>query len=273
MPEILPSRRLAPTRINPKISLFYGKPKVGKTGLISQLEDTINLDFEAGAEMYDSRRVPIRYIDGPTTWAKHPVTGEDILSAVSLNTFIDEIIKEGQAQAKAGKPVTYPYRAIAVDTVDKLEELCEVSATIKYKNSILGKKFEGNSVLDLPQGAGYYHLRNEVLYQIDRLAMICKYLILVAHIKEKMMDKGGISVETQDISLTGKLSSIVCAKVDTIGYVYRDQNKPMMVSFETSQGAVMGSRFTRLAGQRFEFDWRKIFLDEPTLYPLSNSTF
>jgi hypothetical protein len=35
-----------------------------------------------------------------------------------------------------------------------------------------------------------------------------------------------------------------------------------MVSFETHESAVMGARQRYLAGQKFPFDWAKIFPDE-----------
>ncbi len=263
MQGILPDKKLAPTRVNPKILLLYGKPKVGKTSKISELESCLNLDFEKGADMYTSMRLPMCGITGPTTYnEKKEITG------VSLDTVFNEIVANGTAQAAAGKTVEFPYKVLVVDTIDKLEDYCEIEATVKYKNSVIGKKFEGDSVLELPNGAGYHHLRKEMLYQIDRLTKVCKYLILVAHVKDKLLDKGGVQVESQDISLTGRLGAIVCAKTDAIGYVYRDHKKPLMVSFATSQGAVMGSRGTRLSGQTFEFDWTKIYLDEPGIYPI-----
>lgn len=264
MQDILPKENLAPTRINPKILVLYGKPKVGKTGIVSVLKSALNLDCEGGAEMYNSKRLPVRSIDGALA-----VDKDGKIVSIGLTKVYELIVQYGMDLAKAGKPVEFPYKFLILDTLDKLEDFCEISGTAKYKASTIGKTFTGNSVLELPKGAGYYHLRNEVMAQIELLATVCKYLILITHIKEVNLDKGGIEVTTQDISLTGKLAQMVCAKADVIGYLYREKNikkeDHLMVSFETSEGAVMGSRFPRLAGRRFKFDWNQIYINEPDL--------
>ena len=166
-----------------------------------------------------------------------------------------EIIEEGKTNGGQ-----FPYKYISVDTVDRLEDYCNVSATAKFKRSTIGKNFEGESVIELPQGGGYYYLREEVKLQIERLTRVCPHLILVSHVKEKLLNKGGLEVSSRDLSLTGKLSEIVCSMADAIGYMYRADDAKLMVSFKTYQGAIMGSRFPHLAGQEFEFDWTKIFL-------------
>jgi hypothetical protein len=261
MQSILPQGKLAATRINPRISLFYGVPKVGKTTMMAQLPNHLLLDFERGSEALEAARVPIGSIDGPTVFNE-----DGSVAFTSVHTVIQQITAIGIAEfQKTGKKPKPPYKYLIVDTVDKLEELCEGTATRKYKESVLGKKFEGNSVLELPNGGGYYYLRNEVMEYVNQLAAVCEHLILVSHVREKNLDKGGIAVEVRDISLTGKLGKIVCAKADVIGYMYQDSGtKKLMVSFETYESSVMGARFPRLAGQRFPFDWDKIFLPEPT---------
>lgn len=256
---------MKPTRINPKILVLYGLPKVGKTTEISKLNSCLITDTEEGAEVTENMRVPIRSISGLLVIKKDPITGKDVIVSVGLDVLFAEIIKYGEALAAAGKPVEFPYKFIAMDTVDKLEDYCVISATAKYKESVIGKSFTGNSILDLPKGAGYYLLREEVLSKIEMMSRVCKYLILVTHVKEKLLDKGGVEVSATDISLTGKLSSMVCAKADVIGYMYRNTKKELMVSFETNENSTMGSRFIRLAGTRMLFDWNEIYIEEPDL--------
>ena len=258
MSNLLPSKPVKATRINPKVAVYYGLPKVGKTKILSELQECLTLDTEGGAEMYDMLRLPVRSIAGAT------VTAEDgILTSTSINQFLVAMNEEAARQKAAKEPLRFPYKYIAVDTLDKLEDYCEVSATAAYKQTAIGKNFEGKSVLDLPNGAGYYHLRNEVLRVIDQLSMYCKHLILITHVKEKLLSKGGVDISYNDISLTGKLGSIICAKADIVGYLYRQPGRPLMVSFETYDSSIMGARFPRLAGQKFEFDWNTIYLAEP----------
>jgi len=251
---------MKPTKINPKILVLYGMPKVGKTREVSRLNSCLIADTEKGAEASESIRVPINSIHGPIIRDK-----SGAITGMGIVTLYNEIIAIGQDQASKGQTVTFPYKFIALDTLDKLEDYCEIEATVRYKESTIGKTFTGDSVLDLPQGAGYYHVRKVMLEMIEMMSRVCKYIILITHIKEKLLDKGGVNVSSTDISLTGKLSSMVCAKADAIGYMYRNTKKELMVSFETNENATMGSRFPRLAGLRIPFDWTKIYIEEPDL--------
>jgi AAA domain len=244
---MLPAKVVKATRLSPKILVLYGVPKVGKTKVVTDLESCLIMDTEDGTAMYDCLSVPIRSI------------GE-------LEKLRDAIIAEGEARAKSGVTgdALYPYKFGVIDTLDKLEEYAEIEATRKYKMSKLcAKEFKdsGSSVTELAHGAGYYYLREELLRAINMMAPLFKYLILNVHVKEKLlMDKKGEQVKVNDISLTGKLGSMVCAKADAIGYLSRDGDK-LKVSFETSEGHVMGSRQAHLAGKKFDFDWSRIYVD------------
>ena len=242
MPIVLPTTKVTATRFNPKILLLYSLPKVGKTSSLVELPNCLLLDLEGGADMYDALRVPIR-------------------STKDIDETIAAILVAGKTHDPKTNGSRYPYKYLAVDTADMLEEYCEASATQKFKRSVIGSNFTGDSVVELPKGGGYYHLRNEVMLKIEQLSKVCEHLIITAHVKEKLLDKGGVEVTSRDISLSGKLSGMVCAKSDAIGYMYRESDK-LMINFETYDGAIMGARFPHLAGKTFEFDWKKIFLEE-----------
>lgn len=245
----LPTEPVKATRVNPKILVLYGPPKVGKTEQLSQLESNLICDLEDGAAYYDSLRIDIR-------------------KTSDLDELYDEIMKIGTERAKAGMrgEALFPYKYISLDTVDALEELCERSATANYKKSVIGKSFEGDSVLELPQGGGYYYLRKEVLEKLMKISKVCKTLIVISHIKDKNLMKGGSEVTVKDISLTGKLGSMVCAKADAIGRMFRDSDGELMVSFETiDESVVMGGRCKHLAGITMKFDWNSIFISEEVL--------
>lgn len=255
----LPTEKAPPTRVNPKISLFYGPPKIGKTTKLAELDNCLILDGEKGTEAIDAMRIPVNSISGITM-----VDDKGKLVYTSLDTVIGKIEALGIAEYEKTKVMPKPpYKYLAFDTIDKLEDFCEVTATNKYKASVMGQKFEGKSVIELPNGAGYYHLRNELLLQLNRMAMICEHLILISHQRDKNLNKGGVDVSVRDISLTGKLGQMVCARADIVGYVYREVGNPeLMVSFETLEDSTMGSRFPRLAGKRIPFRWEDIFIKE-----------
>jgi hypothetical protein len=260
----LPKAPIAPSRINPRISIFYGPPKIGKTTEVAKLDHpddpghrAMILDYERGTELITSLKIPISSISGGTGY-----NPDGTLAYTSSDAVYEAILAEGVAEFnRTGKKPRPPYKFLIVDTIDKMEDYCEVTATEKYKLTTIGKNFTGKSVLELPQGAGYYHLRQEVIFQIDRLSTICEHLILVSHIKDKVINKGGIDVSVNDISLTGRLGAIVCAKADVIGYMYREPGKPgLQISFETFENNVMGARIPRLAGRKFPMDWNEVFL-------------
>ena len=237
MSGILPKGKLAPSRVDPKIFLFYALPKIGKTKLLTDLDNLLLLDLEGGAETYNCARVPINSIN-------------------DINQVITEILEEGKTNG--GK---YPYDFIALDTISKLEDLVEINETIKYKKSVMGKTFTGDYVTELPHGLGYGFVRRGVMEVIERLSRVCKHLILVGHVKEKIVNKAGADVTYRDLALSGKLASIVPAAVDAVGYLHRapETNSTLMISFKTGDGAVMGSRIDHLKGQEFPFEWNKIY--------------
>lgn len=260
MPDVLtlPTQPLGPTRVNPRISIFYGPPKIGKTTELAKLPGNLILDAEKGTELISAQRVPITSISGPTGYKDDGTT----IAFTSLDAVFDTIVAQGMAEKeKTGKLPKPPYKFITFDTLDMIEEFCIVTATEKYKQTTIGKSFKEKSVLELPNGGGYYHLRNEVILQIDRFAMICEHLILVSHLRDKVLNKGGVEVSVSDLSLTGKLGQIVSAKADVIGYMYREPGKEgMQISFQTFENSTMGARVPRLAGKQMPLDWNQIFL-------------
>jgi len=256
----LPTEKAAPTRINPKILIFYGPPKIGKTTKLCELENCLILDAEKGTEAISAMRIPVNSTSGITM-----LNENGTIASTSIDSVIESIEAKGIAEfEKTGVKPKPPYKYLAMDTIDRLEDFCEVHATAAYKASTMGKNFEGKSVIELPNGGGYYHLRNSMLEYISRLANICEHLILISHIRDKNLNKGGVDVSVRDISLTGRLGQMVCARADMVGYVYREPGKSeeLMVSFETLEDTTMGSRFPRLAGKRIPFDWNQIFLPE-----------
>ena len=216
---------------NPKILVLYGPPKIGKTTMASKLENNLVLDLEDGSRFLDIMKMKVDSLD-------------------HLKQIGREVIKAGR-----------PYKYITLDTITLLEEWCETEATRKYKESIIGKNFTGNSILSLPNGAGYGLLREEVMpYVRNILPMLAENIIIIGHLKDKfIVDKKGTEVAAKDIDLIGKLRNMVCAQADAVGYLYRE-NEQLMVSFDTKETVVCGSRCEHLKGQTFPFDWKKIYI-------------
>lgn len=250
----LPTEPVKATRTSPKILILYSLPKVGKTWELANLPGCLILDAEGGAEGYDCLRFAI-------------TCTKDLMDAR------DSIISMGEERALKGMKGNdrYPYPFVALDTIDKMEEFADESATLKYRKGPLNAngKFEKNgftSVTEMAEGYGYQYLRNEVLMIVNEIAAVCPRLIITCHVKDKkILDKKGETVVISDLSLVGRLGGILCSKADAIGYMSRSEAKEnkgeLMISFETYESAVMGARQKYLAGQKFPFSWARIYPD------------
>ena len=230
----LPKQKVKATRKSPKNMVIYGPPKIGKTTALSQLDDCLIIDLEDGSDMVDALKVQVNDLS--------------------------ELTEVGKAIMKDGKP----YKYIAIDTITKLEEWCEEDAKRIYMATPMGKNFEqknpGASVLSLPNGAGYLYLRIAYKKWIDRLNKLADHVILVGHLKDKMLEKKGKEVAAKDLDLTGKIKSITCANADAIGYIYREDDGTM-VSFNSLDDVTAGSRCDHLKGQTMPLEWSNIFID------------
>lgn len=122
---VLPTKKVSATRVNPKRLIIYSKPKTGKTTAFAGLEDNLIIDLENGTDYVDALKV----------------------KASNLK----ELLAIGKQVVEAGKP----YKFITIDTVTALEEMVMPLAVKKYKATSMGKNFDGDNVITLPNGAGY----------------------------------------------------------------------------------------------------------------------
>jgi hypothetical protein len=217
----LPTQKIAPVRANPKRMVIYSKPKAGKTSALALLDNCLILDFENGSDYVEALKLKID-------------------SLVTLKAVGQEIVKAGK-----------PYKYIAVDTVTALEEMCLSYAKTLYMETPMGKNFNGDSVLKLPNGAGYLYLREaffKILDYIETLVPEDGSLILLGHLKDKMLETNGKEVSAVDLDLSGKIKSIVCAKADAIGLLSRKGDK-VTLNFKTSEEVTCGARPDHLKNQ------------------------
>jgi len=233
----LPTQPTISSRKDPKVLILYGPPKHGKTTVVSKLPGCCIVDLEDGSDYVSAIKV------------KCANRGE-----------FDSFLTQCKTQR--------PYKYVAIDTIDKVEEWAEIDATVKYKATLQGKSFTGSSVLNLPNGGGYMWLRQSFNDYFNRMASIADQVILIGHIRDKMIESAGKEVSAKDLDLTGKIKSIVCAKADAIGYLYRGgaKGEKTILTFETNETVLCGSRCEHLKGKKFEFeggpdkfDWRCVY--------------
>ena len=242
----LPTSKVPAAHKSPKNLIIFSKPKVGKTSILSQLDNCLILDLENGSDYVDAIKIKANSI-----------------------TEIKEI---GKAIKEAGNP----YNIVAVDTITALEEMCIPYAEELYTRSPMGKNWPTDgkpkygSILNLPNGAGYPWLREAFTKVIDYIKTWAPRTILVGHVKDTLLEKNGSEFNSLDLDLTGKLKRIASSNSDAIGYLFRKGNKNI-ISFKTTDEISCGARPDHLRNQEVEIselkddvvvaDWTKIYID------------
>jgi hypothetical protein len=226
-------------RVDPKITFLYGKAKVGKTTILSHLEDCLIIDVD--------------------------VDGADYLkdvNAVKVSN-IQELIQVITMLSKADAP---KYKFLAVDHLSQIERWAEALATAEFKNSMLGKnKQDIKSVIELPNGIGYHYIREKFFSILTSMYNLAENIIFVGHCKKRTIEE--TNLEITDIDLYGKTGRVLASQCSAVGYLYREVDEvtkedKLMVDFETSEELDAGTRCEHLIGEKFMFDWERIYIDK-----------
>jgi hypothetical protein len=234
----LPKTLIPADTSDPGMIIIYGPPKCGKTTLISKIPNNLILDLENGARFIERLSVNIIGWQAPD--------GET--EAIRNNRWEDKkyyITEVGRQIIEDN----YPYDFLTIDTATVLEEMVMPLAVAKYKASPMGGGYTGNDVRELPRGAGYLYLRQAFDEALKKLKKLSKHLILIAHVKDAVIDKEGKEVNAKDIELTGKIKFITCADADAVGYLHRGTNNELMLNFKSSDEIICGSRCSHLKGR------------------------
>jgi hypothetical protein len=208
---VLPTKKVKADRINPKRLIIYSKPKTGKTSAFAGLEGNLIIDLENGADYVEAIKVKANNL------------------------------QELKEIGKAIKEANYPYKYVTIDTVTALEDMVMPLAINLYKQTPMGKNYSGDSILTLPNGAGYLYVRQAFFQVLDFIDTLAPQIILSGHIKDKQVDDKGEMVMSANIDLTGKIKSLICANADAIGYMFR-RGEQTILSFKTNEEVTCGAR-------------------------------
>ena len=209
--------------MNPASLLIYGPPKVGKTTMLSKLDDCLIIDTEKGTRMV-----------------------EGYIKEVNSRKELIETLKD----AMEG----HEFKYIAIDTIDKVVEWAEKAVCAEY---------EVASIADLTFGKGYALAREKVMNTINAFKEVFEHIIIVGHRKvARAIVDGKAIVEPESLDITGKLRNMIMSDCDAIGYVFRDEDEKLQVSFKASEAVEAGSRCPHLKGQVINFDWNLIYKKE-----------
>lgn len=216
----LPTSKIPAETQDPKYLILFGLPKVGKTTILSTLENNLILDMENGSTYVDALKIKIESL-------KH----------------LKEVIK---AIKEAGKP----YKFITIDTITAVEEMAKPFALQLYQSSPMfsAKYADVTDVTQLPNGSGWALLRAAVERIIDLIASAADNLIICGHVKDTALNEG-LEGTAKDLDLGGKLKRILSAKSDAIGFVHRDENSNLCIQFGTDGEVLTGARPQHLANK------------------------
>jgi len=218
----LPTSRIAPARRNPKLLTLFGQSKVGKTTTLSKLENCLILDTEQGTDFVSAMKVQVNSLP-------------ELMSTM-----------------KAIRDSDHKYDFIALDTLDNM--VFWVEHTICQENKV-------KQIGDIPFGGGYAQVRDRVIMLINRFKTLSEHVVLIGHRKKTLIGSDSVEVNTSSLDLSGKLKNLVMADSDAIGFVYRDEESNLKVTFEASSEIEAGSRCEHLRGNVVDFEWENIYID------------
>jgi hypothetical protein len=141
-----------------------------------------------------------------------------------------------------------PIKRIALDHISLAEEILLPKALMMYKATPMGKAWAGTDVRQLPNGAGWYFVREVIMQLIDAFKKVCDTLIIIGHTKDKMINVNSEDLTEMTLDLPGKLSEIVIGNVPNVGYIYRKDNQTI-ISFKGGDNVIRGSRSEHLRNQ------------------------
>ena len=148
----------------------------------------------------------------------------------------------------------HEFKYVAIDTIDKVVSWAEQQVCSDH---------DVESIADLSFGKGYGLTRDKVMNTITAFKEVFEHIIIVGHRKvARAIVDGKAIVEPESLDITGKLRNMIMSDCDAIGYVFRDEDEKLQVSFKASEAVEAGSRCPHLKGQVINFNWNLIYKKE-----------
>jgi hypothetical protein len=237
----IPTEDTPAQRTDPRLLMIYGAPKIGKSTILSLLPKGKYLILSTDPRGWE-------FLGG---------------RYIQINNILEFVETERAIKAMKERP-----DFVGIDTVDNVEDWAKIEATRLYKLTPVGKNFQGDSILSLPNGGGYDTFWNVFTNVITRCLDLAPQVIFTGHVRDKLIGQinGQDEVFTKDLNLTGKVRTIFTSMVDSTGYLSRDKDSNLNIAFKTHDLIVNGSRAAHLRGVNMKmegskFDWSRIYPD------------
>jgi hypothetical protein len=166
--------------------LMLGSAGIGKSAFWAAEPKALFLETESGLNALEVFKLPIR------SW-------NDLRETYgALKTSVE-----------GGK---FPYDLIVIDTVDRLVDFAQEETVARAKDFY--KKIEVNTIGDIPNGAGWYKVKEMVMGFFNKLELLPCALALIAHSDIKRIKEPTAEFDRNTISIGGQLGDDILALPD-----------------------------------------------------------
>jgi hypothetical protein len=198
--------------VEPLRLLIIGKPKYGKTEIVSKLPSSCIIDYEHGTEYINHNAVVDVSSLGKNDWG-------ELLN----NTFTFGVI----------------------DTVTSMEEYLAKEVTQEHNAGVSASE-KIKSLEAIPYGKGHGDLRTKVKNHMNFIFQNFDRTIILGHSKDKNINDSSL---VSDLALIGKNSFLIPSRVDAIAHMKIDGNKRYLVFVQDDNNTTSGSRCKHLSGK------------------------
>ncbi len=168
--------------------LMLGSAGIGKSAFWAQDPKALFLETESGLNALEVFKLSIR------SW-------NDLREAYAAL----------KASADSGK---FPYDLIVMDTVDRLVDFAQEETIARAKDFY--KKIEVNTIGDIPQGGGWYKVKEMVMSFFNKLELLNCAIALIAHSDIKRIKDTTSEFDKNTISIGGQLGDDIIAFPDHV---------------------------------------------------------
>lgn len=262
MEIILPKEKSNVESYNPRLLIIGGRPKSGKSSFAASLDNNLIIDLEDGYRALSVMKIKVNKVN-------------------ELMQIHNELAK---SLADTEKNI---YRFITIDNATRLEEMSVPYAAYLYRQTPMGAQWGlkkgkdgrlltdgGKYVFDdsadvrtLPNGSGWLYMRKAIKTMISWFLPFCETLILICHVKDRVIQRNAEEVSEMCIDLAGKTADILCGQADAVGLIYREGHKTWL-TFEGGNNVILEARPRHLRGKKFLIAESKEGEDELVFNPI-----
>lgn len=271
-----PTAPRAAIDVNPSLLVIYGQPKVGKSESVLRLAGCLNLVLRGGSCAHlAGNDMDIPRLCEKGKFGAMPEGDEAVRNAFFCDAYL-RVLDDLYRQTAAGNPRA---PVVAHDDLGVLEDWVFDLALRSFKSTAMGRSSLGTDlrrITDLPGQAGspgwayVWEEFDRMLWRIRRASPRC---VLIAHMRDKYVDKTTGEVSDSDIDLSGKMRKILLREASATGMMTRNTEGDLLLTFKSTSGINVGAWCRHLVGKEITlgrlnaagetiYDWSQVYLPE-----------